>query len=145
MLLMLRSGTAENDLNVSRSQRASVGAVGMAISLLPLMLKSPLAAIAPLVLLAMVAWMNRDFYRFLARTRSVAFAIAAFPLHLVYFCCCGASVAIAFAIRSLPRAVPERMPSNSIRTEAGSAIVPPPKTNAAPAHTRETSRWNARP
>lgn len=144
MLLMMRSNTAENDLNVSQSQRASVAAVGMAFATLPLLLKSPLGILLPLICLALVGCMNRDFYRFLSKTRGVGFAIASFPLHLVYFCCCGASVAIALAIKSLPRPIPDRQPTPSIRTEPGSPIVPAPKTNATPANTRE-SQWNARP
>ena len=40
-------------------------------------------------------WLNRDFYRFLGRCRGPGFALAALPLHLVYFTCCGLSVLFA--------------------------------------------------
>ena len=92
---MLRSQTVETDLNVSRSQRASVAATGIALASLPMLLKAPLAIVAPILCLMAMGWLNRDFYRFLARTRSAGFAFAAFPMHLVYFGCCGLSVAIS--------------------------------------------------
>ena len=41
-----------------------------------------------------VVALNLDFYRFLRR-RGLGFAASAFPLHLLYFVCCGVSVVIA--------------------------------------------------
>jgi hypothetical protein len=41
---------------------------------------------------AMVIWLNRDFYRFLASRRGWLFTVQAFVLHLLYFCNCGLSL-----------------------------------------------------
>jgi hypothetical protein len=117
----------------------------MALASLPLLLKTPFGVILPLACLLTVAWLNREFYRFLAKTKNWAFAIASFPLHLTYFCCCGVSVAIALVLKSLPKPIYDREPSTSIRTEAGASSVPSPKTANTPANTRESSTWNARP
>jgi cellulose synthase/poly-beta-1,6-N-acetylglucosamine synthase-like glycosyltransferase len=143
MLLMLRSQTVETDLNVSQSQRASVAATGIALASLPMLLKTPLAIVAPILCLIAIGWLNRDFYRFLARTRSAGFAFAAFPMHLVYFGCCGLSVAIALVLKMLPRAVPLRRLSPMQRTEPGSPAAP--MSANAPIHAREHSSWTDRP
>ena len=50
------------------------------------------------VILAAIVALNLDFYRFLARRRGLAFAVASTGMHLVYYCCCGASVVIALAL-----------------------------------------------
>jgi hypothetical protein len=95
MLLMKRSRIVETDLNVSKSQRACVAATGLGILG---MLGSPwmpsLLALLPLSL-AVIVGLNRDFYRFLSHRRGPVFAIASTSLHLIYYCCCGASVLIA--------------------------------------------------
>ena len=143
MLLMMRSQTVETDLNVSRSQRSSVAATGMAIASLPLLARSPVFGLLPLIGLLAVGWLNRDFYRFLARTRSAGFALAAFPLHLVYFVCCGLSVAIALGIRGMPRSVPSRKATASQRSEPGSS--PAPMSANTPIRAREKSPWKDTP
>ena len=95
LLLMKRSKVVETDLNVSKSQRACVAATGLGLlGLVGAIWLPSLLALLPLSVLAIVG-LNRDFYRFLARRRGVAFAIASTVLHLVYYCCCGASVVIA--------------------------------------------------
>ncbi|QDV38459.1 glycosyltransferase family 2 protein [Tautonia plasticadhaerens] len=97
-LLMLRSGVAETDLNVSGTQRASVaatGLTGLGVLLSPI---EP-SALALLVLgPAAVVTLNARFYRFLARRLGLPRATLSVPLHLLYFCCCGVSVAIAVTI-----------------------------------------------
>jgi len=98
MLLMKRSRIAETDLNVSRSQRACVVATAIGLLGLAGAARWPwLALLLPASLAAIVA-LNRDFYGFLGRRRGLAFAVASAPLHLLYYCCCGASVAIALAL-----------------------------------------------
>jgi GT2 family glycosyltransferase len=87
--LILESGEAPDDLNVQRSQKASVALTGLGGLLLlasPLRLALLLPAFA--CALAVVA-VNRDFYAFLRRVRSTRFAAACIPLHLLYFACCG--------------------------------------------------------
>lgn len=105
MLLMKRSRIVETDLNVSRAQRACVGATGLGLVGAVAAIRWPWAiALLPVSLAAIVA-LNLDFYRFLARSRGLAFAVGSTAMHLVYYCCCGASVAIALAIwRLAPRA-----------------------------------------
>jgi glycosyltransferase involved in cell wall biosynthesis len=147
MLLMLRSRTAETDLNVSRSQRASVAAVGLGWASIPLAFKYPTAAVIPVIGLVSLAIWNRSFYAFLARRRGWGFALKAFPLHYLYFCCCGVSVVLALAIRNLPRARLARQQDARVRTEAAeAAAVPAPKTTISPATapTRKDMPWNGR-
>jgi len=98
MLLMKRSRIAETDLNVGRSQKLSVAAAGvLAMALLASIAMPAMLGVAAMGL-ALVAYLNRRFYIFLAKCRGVGFLAAALPLHLVYFGCCGASVLIAWAI-----------------------------------------------
>ena len=98
VLLMKRSKVVETDLNVSKAQRACVVATGLGLlgTIGAIWLPS-LLALVPLSVLAIVG-LNRDFYRFLARRRGVAFAVASTILHLIYYCCCGVSVVIAEAL-----------------------------------------------
>ncbi len=98
MLLMKRSRIVETDLNVSRTQRACVVATALGLLGVAGSAWSPwLMALLPASVAAIVA-ANLDFYRFLARRRGPLFAVAAAPLHLVYYGCCGASVVIALAL-----------------------------------------------
>ena len=98
MLLMKRSKIVETDLNVSKAQRACVAATGLGLLGAMGSVRFPaMLALLPLSLAAIVA-LNRDFYRFLARRRGPGFAVASTLLHLIYYCCCGASVVIAEAL-----------------------------------------------
>ena len=144
MLLMLRSRTAETDLNVSRSQRMSVMAVGLGWAALPLAIKFPVAALVPAAGLAAIAWMNRAFYGFLARRAGWRFAVAAFPLHYLYFCCCGVSVVIASALRALPRTRRDHSRPASLRAEAATSSAPHIRT-IAPVKAREQAPRSDRP
>lgn len=115
LLLLKRLELAENDLNVSRSQKASVaaaGLIGLASLAAPLV---PEALIGVLLgSIALIA-LNRAFYQFLIRQRGWAFTLGSLPLHYLYFCCCGASVPIALllwhlSVRTLdPRPARERI------------------------------------
>ena len=102
MLLMLRSGNVENDLNLDRSQKWSVAAVGLGILGLVASTFFPAAILVSMIGLAIQVFLNRRFYRFLAARRGIAFAVGSIPLHTLYFCCCGASVALALAIWRFP-------------------------------------------
>jgi hypothetical protein len=55
----------------------------------------PWAAIGVGIGLAAILALNGDFFEFLVRRKGFAFACAALPLHLLYYCCCGFSVLIA--------------------------------------------------
>lgn len=139
MLLMLRSKVAESDLNVSPGQRVCVGMTGLGLLGL---LASPIvpAALAIFALnLLTQTFYNRDFYRFLARRRGWSFLATAFPLHYLYFCCCGFSVVIAVALRLLlaNRREEVRPLSPLRRDQAESSTVPRPRV----AQVRRKSRW----
>lgn len=83
--LILEAGRVPDDLNVRRSERASVALVTLAASLLPLSPGRPgLAALSAVLLLAVVL-LNRDLFGFLARQRGLAFAAACVPLHLAHY------------------------------------------------------------
>jgi hypothetical protein len=45
---------------------------------------------------ASIAWLNRDFYAFLARKRGLGAAITGLPLHLLYFLTAGLGFAWAY-------------------------------------------------
>lgn len=150
MLLMLRSQTIETDLNVSRSQRTCVAATGLGWAAIPMALKFPAAGLIPIIGLIVQAVLNRDFYRFLVRKRGWAFALGSFPLHYLYFCCCGVSVSLALVIKSLPRWRPVRENDATVRTEPGESATTRPRKRTTPARsprsqTGKNSPWNGKP
>ncbi len=103
MLLLKRSGVSETDLNVRPGQKVCVAATALAgFSAVCAWFIPPLltvVAAAPGIIVAL----NWPFYRFLSRKRGTGFAAASIPLHLVYFACCGLSVAIALGYWYAPR------------------------------------------
>jgi hypothetical protein len=94
-LLIKRSGTSETDLNVTAGQKACVALTGLTLLAALLGWAHPLAGIGLVFGLAAIVAINHDFFAFLARRRGTAFAIAALPLQLIYYCCCGFAVLIA--------------------------------------------------
>ncbi len=110
MLLIRRTGIVETDLNVKAQQKACVALTGSTLMAAAGSIVVPwLAGLVVMGLVAIVA-LNRAFFAFLARRRGTAFACAALPLHLVYYCCCGLSVVIATVYWqwNRPRMVPVR-------------------------------------
>ncbi|MCX6624996.1 MAG: glycosyltransferase family A protein [Acidobacteria bacterium] len=77
--LICGSGRMPNDLNLSTAQRVSAALVLLSLGL-ALLLPS-LASLA----LAGVIWLNRDFFRFLARTAGWKVAAGGMFLHLSYY------------------------------------------------------------
>jgi glycosyltransferase involved in cell wall biosynthesis len=140
-LLMLRSGVAEADLNVSRSQRLSVALTGLSILALAAAPWAPsLLAVAASSLAANVA-LNRRFFRFLARTGGWRLASAAVPLHQVYYLCCGVSVLLAMAIwlvQGRPK-TPAIAPAPKLRERAATALPRPNSTRP-----RRPTRWTGK-
>ncbi len=142
MLLMKRSGTAETDLNVQLKQKVSVAATGF------LLLS---AACSPLTIWAVpfaalgaggVVALNLDLYRFLARSRGFGFAAASFPLHLLYFVCCGVSVVIAlFRWYVLDRPHRPILRGRDERVDRGARTIPRP---AWVRLARRLQQWTAR-
>lgn len=121
MLLMKRSKVVETDLNVSNSQRACVAATGLGLLGLLASIQWPWAlALLPVALVAIVG-LNLDFYRFLARRRGLGFALGSTAMHLLYYCCCGASVVIALAIWHLSP-IPLGEPTPGIRRDLAETV-----------------------
>lgn len=93
--LLLSGGPLPNDLNLRWSHRVSAGLVAllaMALTFLALGHRRfyfvpalPVAALTAALLLAPIIPLNRDFYRFLVRTRGWLFAARAVPLHVFYY------------------------------------------------------------
>ncbi len=93
--LLIKEGPASPaTLNLRRSQRVAAGLAGLAVLALlaaPLLRSLwPLAACA--AALAGVVAANRSFYAFLVRRRSLAFAAAALPLHVLHYLVSGVSL-----------------------------------------------------
>jgi len=95
MLLIKRTGTVETDLNVKANQKASVALTGLTLLAAACGVRFPWAAVGAAMGLAAIVALNRPFFAFLVQRRGLAFAGAALPLHLLYYCCCGLSVVIA--------------------------------------------------
>jgi hypothetical protein len=95
MLLIKRSGTVETDLNVKVGQKACVALTGLTLLALLACTAAPWAAIIVGTCLAAIVALNADFFGFLLVRKGFAFACAALPLHLLYYCCCGLSVFLA--------------------------------------------------
>lgn len=140
MLLMLRSKVAESDLNVSPGQRACVAATGLGLLGLLVAPFAPIAGGLFAVNVIVQAVLNRTFYGFLVRRRGWAFLIAAFPLHFLYFCCCGLSVAVALVLKLLltRRTEAARPPVPLRRDQAEITTFPRPRIGEV----RRPSRWN---
>lgn len=98
--LLLKHGRLPDDLNVGWTQRLSVGVslvlltATIAIGHVPWHWLSVLAAVS----VVLIAWLNLDFYRFLAARWGRLNALSAVPFHVVYFLCC-ASGALIGAVR----------------------------------------------
>lgn len=141
-LLIKRSGMNESDLNIRPSQKLSVALTGLMILLAGLALVVPQALWGILVALGGVVALNREFYGFLRSRRGFWFAAASIPLHLIYFCCCGASVVIAGVYGSVLSARASSA-TTSRGERADGASRPIPRPNAARRAGR-LSQWKSR-
>ncbi len=92
--LMLRSGKVTKNLNVSWSQRVSVGLVFAACALVGLAFLWPLTLIGAMAACITVTLINIELYLFFLSRRSLWFAIKSLPLHWLYFGWCGVSVIV---------------------------------------------------
>jgi cellulose synthase/poly-beta-1,6-N-acetylglucosamine synthase-like glycosyltransferase len=102
-MLILRFRSMPADLNLRWEQRASVllaGVAAAALGVLPVAVAGayPEAWVWPAgaaaLALALLAFVNRRFYCFLAKRKGRWFAIRAFPLHGVHFLCAGLGFAL---------------------------------------------------
>jgi len=142
-LLIKRTGTIETDLNVKADQKASVALTGLTLLAGLLCAVIPWAGIGLLIGPAVIVALNLDFFAFLVRRKGAAFAVAALPLHLLYYSCCGFSVLIAQLYWHLRKRGndPIRL-STQERTDPGMGSIPEP---AGARWARRLSPWRARP
>lgn len=99
--LVLDGQTTPRDLNLARGQRLSLGLVALGVvSLFLVAYDSRWLALTAFALLA-VGLLNRRLYAFFRRVRGTGFALACFPLHLLYFVCGGLGFAYAWLERRL--------------------------------------------
>lgn len=84
-LLLLREGRLDNDLNIDTRSRWSALLVAAALAFLALSILHPWLLAASAAFLAPAIFLNRRFYRFLAKRGGWPFAIRAVPLHLFYY------------------------------------------------------------
>jgi GT2 family glycosyltransferase len=139
MLLIKRTGMVETDLNVKANQKACVALTGLTLLVTVCILAIPWAAFGVVMGLATIVALNRPFFAFLARSRGIAFAGAALPLHLVYYCCCGLSVVFAMIHWQWSRL--RMVPLRSDPAErTARTTVPPPHVTASRRAARSTSR-----
>jgi len=83
--LILESGHAPDDLNLTTGQRVSAGLVGLAAASVPLgLLRLELLGLTPAALLA-VAVLNRSLYAFFRRQGGNRFAVLSIALHFLYY------------------------------------------------------------
>jgi len=84
MLIFERKGLV-NDLNLRTSDRVSAGILGLSVGLLPFSLLKSQLLILSASLIAIIPILNYKLYSFFFKRRGLAFAIRAFPLHLLYY------------------------------------------------------------
>jgi GT2 family glycosyltransferase len=99
--LIIENGEELDDLNVQTSQRMSVVLTGLGGLLLLASLSRPWLLMLAVVCLTTIILLNLKLYAFFRRTHGVFFALACFPLHLLYFTCCGLSYAYVRALWNL--------------------------------------------
>jgi GT2 family glycosyltransferase len=95
--LLRREKRLDNDLNIGHSSRLSAALVCLGVCFFPLGFFWLPAFFVGAVLLVLATALNWKFYRFLARTGGWSFAIAAIPLHWLYFM----GAALGFALGHL--------------------------------------------
>lgn len=87
--LLLSTGTMPNDLNVARSQRASVALVGVACVSVSLAVYWPILLAPAGIALGGMVGLNWRLFAFFARRRGPIFACLCVPLHFLHSCCSG--------------------------------------------------------
>ncbi len=142
-LLIKRSGMIESDLNIRPSQKLSVAFTGTMILLALFSVFFPMLLWGLPIPAAGVVALNREFYGFLSHRRGLPFAVASMPLHLIYFCCCGASVIIAGVYGSVLNAkATSATKARGDRADGASGSIPRPN---ATRRAGRLSRWRIQP
>ncbi len=136
MILLKRTRIVETDLNVKHKEKVCVALTGLALVLGVLAFVSPWALAGASAAVAAVWALNRRFFRFLARTRGPFFAAAALPLHLTYYCSCGAAVVLALGYWTLIGRPAAAWSSPRRRRDAKAPSIPAPVAARRSAFTR---------
>lgn len=84
-MLIFESKGMVNDLNLQTTDRISAGLLGLSLLILPFSVLKPQLLLLIVVLLAMIPILNHKLYRFFFHRKGFAFAMLAFPLHLLYY------------------------------------------------------------
>ncbi len=95
--LILRGRGCPNDLNLKTSHRASVALAGALAASLAAGLIRPLCLLVSALAAGGLLALNAPLYAFFARKRGPLFAVAAIPLHWLYYLYCGLAFAIGLA------------------------------------------------
>ena len=142
-ILIKRTGTNETDLNVKSDQKACVALTGVTILAFLCSVATAWTLTVAVAALGAIVFLNRSFFTFLFRHKGLAFAAAALPLHLIYYCCCGLSVVIAqYYVYQKSRDLSPATPAVQARAHQGSARIPRPAI--ARWARRLQYRWRAR-
>jgi GT2 family glycosyltransferase len=84
MQLLYRYATLRNDLNLTWRYRSAVALAYVAVICAAAAVRWPALLACSLAALAAIAWLDRDYYAFLARMRGARSAAAWFPLHVIH-------------------------------------------------------------
>ncbi len=98
--LLLRGGTVEDELNLKVRHRLGVFFSCLGCALMLFGLAAPVFLLLGLGCFALSLWQNIDFYKYLARKKGIAFAVATAPFQIIYYLCAaiGLSLAIVEAL-----------------------------------------------
>lgn len=107
-MLIFESKGMVNDLNLQTTDRISAGLLGLSLLLLPLAVLKPQVLLLIAVLLAMIPILNHKLYRFFFHRKGLAFAILAFPLHLLYYFYSAATFVLCWFSYSFRRQTPRK-------------------------------------
>ncbi len=106
--LVLETNQFPDDLNLRLRSRVSTGLVGLLFVTLGLALFRKEFLYGTVVLVALLAALNLDFYRFLFYRRGLLFAVLSFFMHMLYYSYSGLAFAFCWAIHILSAGKKER-------------------------------------
>lgn len=84
-MLIFESKGILNDLNLQTRDRISAALLGLSLLILPFSVFKPQLLPLLAVMLAVIPILNYKLYRFFLQRKGLAFAMQAFPLHLLYY------------------------------------------------------------
>lgn len=108
--LILRYGQFGSDLNVRNTYRVCVVAAYLAVAFAALGTLDARFLWAVLPLVALLAYLGRDYYQFFWRKRGIGFVLRVFPLHVLYHLYNGVSFAVGTVLFLAARRFDVRLP-----------------------------------